>query len=88
MDMNKKLFSMMLSLLLGGSIFTGCSDENSVDEPLLRAALTAAGRTYDDEPAVQTRGLGLQFGRMPDVRKPVFGRRILLPPAALLEGMR
>ena len=59
-----------------------------VDEPLLRAALTAAGRTYDDEPAVQTRGLGLQFGRMPDVRKPVFGRRILLPPAALLEGMR
>lgn len=59
-----------------------------VDEPLLRAALTAAGRTYDDAPAVQTRGLGLQFGRMPDVRKPVFGRRILLPPAALLEGMR
>lgn len=59
-----------------------------VNEPLLRAALTAAGRTYDDAPAVQTRGLGLQFGRMPDVRKPVFGRRILLPPAALLEGMR
>lgn len=59
-----------------------------VDEPLLRAALTAAGRTYDDAPAVQTRGLGTQFGRMPDMRKPVFGRRILLPPAALLEGMR
>ena len=51
-------------------------------------ALTAAGCTYDDAPAVQTRGLGLQCGRMPDVRKPVFGRRILLPPAALLEGMR
>lgn len=33
MDMNKKLFSMMLSLLLGGSIFTGCSDENSGEEP-------------------------------------------------------
>lgn len=32
MDMNKKLFSMMLSLLLGGSIFTGCSDENSGEE--------------------------------------------------------
>lgn len=33
MDMNKKLFRMMLSLLLGGSIFTGCSDENSGEEP-------------------------------------------------------
>ena len=32
MDMNKKLFCMMLSLLLGGSIFTGCSDENSGEE--------------------------------------------------------
>lgn len=33
MDMNKKLFCMMLSLLLGGSIFTGCSDENSGEKP-------------------------------------------------------
>ena len=59
-----------------------------VNEPLLLEALIEAGLPYDGGFSPLTRGLGLQFGRMPDVRKPVFGRRILLPPAALLEGMR
>lgn len=59
-----------------------------INEPLLLEALIAAGLPYDGGFSPLTRGLGLQFGRMPDVRKPVFGRRILLPPAALLEGMR
>lgn len=53
-----------------------------VDEPLLRAALTAAGRTYDDEGTLSTRSLDARFIPMRGVQKPVFGKRILLAPSA------
>lgn len=59
-----------------------------IAEPLLLEALIAAGFPYDGSFSPLTRGLGQRFSRMPDVRKPVFGRRILLPPAELPGGMR
>ena len=59
-----------------------------VNEPLLRAALEEAGRTYDDAATVQTRSLVPRFKAMPGVEKPVFGRRILLPPSEALLGNR
>lgn len=59
-----------------------------VNEPLLREALTEAGRTYDVAAAAQTRSLIPQYKQMPGVQKPVFGRRILLPPSGGLMGLR
>lgn len=51
-----------------------------VNEPLLRQALTEAGRTYDDAPsAVQTRSLTSRYVQLPGVQKPVFGKRIQQP---------
>ena len=53
-----------------------------VEEPLLRAALTEAGRPYDDEAtAARTRTPASQLKKLPGVEKPVFGRRIMLPPS-------
>ena len=51
-----------------------------VNEPLLRQALTEAGRTYGDAPsAVQTRSQASRYVQLPGVQKPVFGKRIQQP---------
>lgn len=59
-----------------------------VNEPLLRQALTEAGRTYDDAPAaVQTRSRASDYTRLPGVQQPAFGKRILLP-ASVRQAVR
>ena len=49
-----------------------------VDEPLLRAALTQAGRPYE-ETSVESRSASRMFQHIAVPQKPVFGKRILLP---------
>ena len=49
-----------------------------VNEPLLRAALTQAGKQYD-RPNARSRSMSPAFQHIDVPQKPVFGKRILLP---------
>ena len=53
-----------------------------VNEPMLRTALTAAGRDYETSEA-SSRSLSPARQSLEVPQKPVFGKRILLPSVAL-----
>ena len=53
-----------------------------VNEPMLREALTQAGRQYEEKD-VKSRSLSPLYPRMEVPQKAVFGKRILLPSASL-----